>query len=478
MGFPLKLHTWDDVTQLVHVCQTVSDDFLNETTVRIATHFLAGKSHHASTAAEAESLGSSRRYVRTMRILSASLAHQLETHTWAAVQRAIVERASEPNTDVQLLLYIEFDAYDIVDLTLGVKGKQLPPPASDIANDVGAAVAPVATDEASGVLLPTSGDAKPEIGVQKVLQNEGYSVLVFRAQGRCHIVQGNRASILQVADRGTGETLLQQIQSRAPKTDPNQFARRLRLACADGAGSNGRAERHWRSTHPSWTQFGVHCHVHMLHAIHKRVFHLVDPDVSGMINLALCLRGGRQMANLREALKRTLQANIKFIAGPISAAGTKFKHFVLDTLLGSSLEAARNKTLLLRGCPGDWRNEDSFEYVLRAGETPDIALAMLETVLAPFLCRRAFWIYPRSRWVGADQSLLDIGLWLSIHNVLEWAFVDFLVTNHNFVLPKKYTMAAGAEVHLAFEDGMGKRYRPRSRCIRANRQARRPAKTT
>ena len=34
------------------------------------------------------------------------------------------------------------------------------------------------------------------------------------------------------------------------------------------------------------------------------------------------------------------------------------------------------------------------------------ALKMLEDLLVPFLCRRPFWFYPRSRWVGNRPKLV------------------------------------------------------------------------
>ena len=159
---------------------------------------------------------------------------------------------------------------------------------------------------------------------------------------------------------------------------------------------------------------GVHCHVHMLHSVHKRVFHLVDFQITGMLNAALCPRGGRQMSHLRAALARTIRSRICFVVGPKSQDALNFKHFALDELFDMGSETACLKILLLRCCPGDWRNEDGFEKILRPVETQERALKMLEDLLVPFPCRRPFWVYPRSRWVGADQSLLD--LWASIHN--------------------------------------------------------------
>ena len=86
----LSLRTLEDVLTLARVSHLVSDEYLHPEYVRCAEHFLRGKMHHVSTAAEAEALGMSRASVRRLRILAASLAHNLERFGWAAVERCVL----------------------------------------------------------------------------------------------------------------------------------------------------------------------------------------------------------------------------------------------------------------------------------------------------------------------------------------------------------------------------------------------------
>ena len=343
--------------------------------------------------------------VRRLRILAASLAHNLARFGWAAVEQVLVQRASAlviGQPAVELLCFIEFDSYDVVDLTLGVVGRPKKPmvlvarPVDDVAVDDQLLPIDAPADLAEPPL--SAMDRKPGVGVQKVLQNEGFSVMLVRMGNRCHVLQGNRASHLQVSDRTTGETLLEHVKNRMfAVSNARHFRRRVLLTCTDAASSNEKAKKYWHAQHPERSCFGVHCHVHMLHSVHKRVFHLVDFQITGMLNAALCPRGGRQMSHLRAALARTIRSRICFVVGPISQDALNFKHFALDELFGMGSETACLKILLLRCCPGDCWNEDGFKKILRPGETQERALKMLEDLLVPFSCRRSFWVYPRSR---------------------------------------------------------------------------------
>ena len=189
------MRTLEDVLTLARVSHLVLDEYLHPEYVRCAEHFLHGKIHHVSTAAEAEALGMKRASVSRVRILAASLAHNLERFGWAAVEQVLVQRASalvSGQPAVELFCLIEFDSYDAADLTLGVVGRPKKPmvpvarPVDDVAVDD--QLLPIDAP-ADLVELPLSAiDKKPEVGVQKVLQNEGFSVMLVRIGNRCHVL--------------------------------------------------------------------------------------------------------------------------------------------------------------------------------------------------------------------------------------------------------------------------------------------------
>ena len=379
------------------------------------------------------------------------------------MEKAIVSQAEElagSDDSLSLLLYLEFDSYDTVDLTIGTKGQ--PTEAANLAIGDRPPGDPLAVQQVPGdaqPCLPLLADIKKqEAGVQKVLQSDGYNVILMKRRGKYFVLQGNHASWLQVGDRSTGETLLKHIQERCFSNDDAaaKFDLRARLACIDGASANDRAERHLGKARPSWQHFSLHCQVHMLHGVHKKVYQMLSGDLTGIINIALCVRGGREMVHLRAALLRALSSRLCFVTGPLSEAAYAHKCFVMDLYYGPNAPSnIGHKMLLLRCAPGDWRNHERFEYILRPGESEDDARAVLRQYLVPFLCRRAFSLYAKSRWIGADQSFADIGIWASVHNLLECAFIEYLVTSHNFVLPKRYNRGRGVAPGglLAIEGG-------------------------
>ena len=449
-----KVH---DCREVAHISYRYETSELSKKDVKYGNYFIQDKAHHGTAAAEAKALACSRDTIRQKRVLTASLALQLERCSWMHIEKSIAQRAeaSEEDDKVELLLYLAFDSYDAVDLTL-VEGQ---PQKADVA---------ALPDEAPGVPADVVGAEMPadvgvqmpqkhkEVGVQKIVQSDGYIMLFVKHRGKHFVLQGNHASALQVADRCTGETLFKQINDRffGSHDVAEKFDLRCRLVAIDGAGSNDRAERHWLEQHPLWSSLVVHCHVHMLYAVHKKTFSLVDPDLTGLINIALCVRGGRQMVHLKAALARVLMAKLKFVRGHCSEAAMKHKHFVLDLYFGHDKWNVGHKILLLRCAPGNFMNHDAFEYILRPGESEEDAKQTLKKYLVPFLCRRAWRIYPRSRWIGADKSFADVGIWASIHYLLEHTFMDYLVVTHKFVLPKKLGRGVDPAGLLAIADGV------------------------
>ena len=70
-------------------------------------------------------------------------------------------------------------------------------------------------------------------------------MMLVRTGNRCHVLQGNRASHLQISDRATGETLLEHAKNKMfAVCNAKHFRRLVRLTCTNAASSNDRTDKH------------------------------------------------------------------------------------------------------------------------------------------------------------------------------------------------------------------------------------------
>jgi len=104
---------------------------------------------------------------------------------------------------------------------------------------------------------------------------------------------------------------------------------------------------------------------------------------------------------------------------------------VLDTFLPDNPESAVVRLILLKAAPGDWRKADRFDIFIPPGFTLDMVFEFLETFFINCVAGCAPYIFPRSRWTGADRTCKQVGILLSIHDILRPAFLDWHETWHS-----------------------------------------------
>ena len=76
---------------------------------------------------------------------------------------------------------------------------------------------------------------------------------------------------------------------------------------------------------------------------------------------------------------------------------------------------------------GDWRNQNRVEYIFQSpGLDDQLDLDTLGNMVAFGVARtltsRQFRTYPRSRWLGFDLTLVQLGLLEATHGILSHAF--------------------------------------------------------
>ena len=229
---------------------------------------------------------------------------------------------------------------------------------------------------------------------------------------------GSCATHLQVLGAATGEVMKEALDVNAVSAPAAEgFIRKVRFVTVDQAGSNAVAERRIMSSRPGWEHVQFPCCVHILAACHSKSFALAEELIQGMIHFSLSLRTGTLMSKFRRSLLTILDTadNYDFIPGDPPVEHTHYKEFMVKLFAGTGGQKAVRRDLLLRYPNGNWRRTDKIEVYLPQAQQKTQAEVHkdVKEALLMSLGSRAFRVYPRHRWLGADICMDQLGIILA-----------------------------------------------------------------
>ena len=292
-----------DLDGLVHVshysCRRPDDEF-GTRLLRVSGQILDDEVLIATTTGKAKELGICRRALPGLHIRLAAAALQLERRVWACLESKLV---ADPA--VECLFYLQVVSYDSADFKLTVSQHvKVPMDAASLALQ----------DE--GAPEPANEDSDLEViehsrGVKKILQSDQSVLMLLRVGGKLAILRGSCLTWLQVCDRNTAELYKKCLEEQSITTaSAGQFARKLRLACTDGAPSIAKTERHIQKARVEEGCDFMHttCRGHIISGINTRLFALCDDDISCLVTTALALAAAGQMSRLDSARIAAIKA--------------------------------------------------------------------------------------------------------------------------------------------------------------------------
>ena len=240
-------------------------------------------------------------------------------------------------------------------------------------------------------------------------------------------LSGQDLTALRVLNRGSGECQHHCLRESSPISRwANAFALKVRAATTDQAGANYAAEEGF-SAHrqqDGWCSLHLPCQLHIVARCFSKSFDLAHLDISGMVNLSLCLGVGGQMQAFRKALVQVIQERLVIVRGSPPPEAREFRSHMLDVFCSKGRNLAIRRFLLEHYATGDWRKVDTFEvYMAPVIEIDEaVVTANVCKAMALALTGSLFRTYPRHRWVGADQTLDQIGLAECVHGLASAAF--------------------------------------------------------
>lgn len=420
---PVDVAGGDFALAVLRRSQQVPDDELDAKCMEVCRRLVQDNSAISTLTKEAADLEIDRRELRTTRRLLAATALELEKQSWAFFEGRLAQSADAQ--ECELLFYIDYASYDIADFKLQVS-QSVPIPVD--AAEHGPAMLGQGPSEQFLVELE-----EKSTGVKKIVQTEASTMMLLRLRcGRLAIVRGNTLTWLSVSDRSTAECYKACVEEQRLGTSAaDRFILKLRLACTDGAGAIAKAERHIMHSRPGWLGLHFKCRVHALAGCHGKVYEtLLSADTSGLIAAAKSLEPAGLMSAFRQSVRKVLARKLRLVGHVrLDEDAQRFKQVVLAAFLGPSTQHLHLRATLVACAPGDWRDPDVFLYVAKQGQSRAEVLQLLYREFVPALFGCCPKVFPRHRWVGALDTLRQIGLPMNLNALFTDAFLDFMGTH-------------------------------------------------
>ena len=257
---------------------------------------------------------------------------------------------------------------------------------------------------------------RPTPTVTRILQTNATYGLVFRCRGRLSCIVGRSICHLQDLERCTADTVCEaQLRISATPLCARGFVDKLRVACADKAGCNAAAERGIAAARgPEWQNLCKACDLHIIQACYKWTYDLLEKNISGMIHCSLSLQLGSAMALWRRCLKEEILDTLHIKHGVPPDHCVRFRKHVLQLFLSHGRNMLTRRVLLSVLPNGDWSCDSTVEIYVGLGVFTcvdrDQLASLVSNGMAVALAWSRPWLYPRSRWVGAEMATDELGV--------------------------------------------------------------------
>ncbi|CAK9031890.1 unnamed protein product, partial [Durusdinium trenchii] len=231
------------------------------------------------------------------------------------------------------------------------------------------------------------------------------------------VLAGNTAELM-------AEALLVSGAMRLDALANSKFQRVLSIVTTDDLSANTAAERllseREKELYPG-VDFGklhLPCEVHKCHGIAKSMFQLLPDFTSGLIKAALALRSGH-MRQLRLIVKDLIRDKLRIYRATPSFTGSDssaFRDHMMKVFFSTCTSAEKASVVSLFN--GDWSDPEIQHVCLGCCSSREHTIHKMETLALPVFLWRGPRVFPRHKWVGADDSLDWFGRLLALHSLL------------------------------------------------------------
>ena len=243
---------------------------------------------------------------------------------------------------------------------------------------------------------------------------------------QCVGFQGSTLCWNQLLEKTTSQNILAALMETSTTSSfASEFGLKCRISTTDLAGGNIGAEKLYKSLRGAeWSHIHLACNVHIVARMHSKALSFWEADISGALNLSLCLSAGAAMTKFRAALADIVSERLTITRHKPSLEAEKHKAFLLKLFGSTGTKKAERHFLLSSVITGDWRLRDVLQVYIPPGlpvDLPAVQKNVLEAATNA-ISRSNFHVFPRHRWLGADRALDEIGLCEGVFGLCSAAF--------------------------------------------------------
>ena len=407
-----------------HRVQSDTDD-----AYRAASYFLETKKHLSNNTGESAHHGIDRNVWRELRLVSASLTFLYERAMWRNLEERLANPSSEEGNGVRRLVYVEFAAYDGVDVKVTLKKifRRL-----CAATPSGAGPSAASGERHDNMLALQKFNrrvSQTSSGMSKLLQSEfGVGLGLQLADNRRINIKAVFLPLLLGMDHVNHKTLRASNLRLSPRTSNSDvFERKIRVASGDDATYNKLCEKSIMVDREGWSSWTIPCETHFLSSSHRRCSMLAYFDECGMMNNALCQQSfGMILKILKAAADVFAKMTVLHDDVTIDDEGIEFKQCCLDAFLEVGGDQMCKRVALTYIFPGDWRDQHEIQWKRLGGESREQVIELQIQYVVPLIFGHPPHEWPRQRFTGFEIALQDNGLPCCIHNIGMHTFLQFL----------------------------------------------------
>ena len=277
----------------------------------------------------------------------------------------------------------------------------------------------------------------------KILQCQQVCAMLLKIGNSYVRIHGDVACPLQVMEKNNSLVLGECLSRLSVATSSsNSFALQTRMVSRDQAGYNKKAERgliHERQT-GQWLPLDFDCEIHgTSRAFTKTYDELLQADITGLLNVALCLRSGSNMVLFRRCLFEECLSKVKIMYGAVPKEAHEYRAAFMKVFLTTGSNLLLNRLLLCKLPNGLWSKKSVIEVFLPHDVGDGVSAGKMASVITSSLCYVLTGskphLFARHRWTGCDVAVEELGRLEGIHSLLSSTWARFMAAHSTPSLP-------------------------------------------
>eukprot|EP00930_Biecheleria_cincta_P095370 TRINITY_DN87333_c0_g1_i1.p1 TRINITY_DN87333_c0_g1~~TRINITY_DN87333_c0_g1_i1.p1 ORF type:complete len:1612 (-),score=257.34 TRINITY_DN87333_c0_g1_i1:89-4207(-) len=335
-----------------------------------------------------------------------------------------------------LVHYLEFAQYDETPLPAKVTGASSAEAVLVGSHRLSSPTLALQNNESAGVVCRVDAtkslSVKVAHGPAKIIQTRQEVAMILRLGSKLATVFYRSVTPLGIVETTSANCLKRHQLSVSQATRASAaFVDRTRAATTDAHPSNTLAEKCIAVERGGSDSNSLHvlCQIHATAGIYGKTFAALDPQITGLIRVALSLRNGSAMSRFRACLRDEVASRLRILEGHPSEEAVQYKRDLLMLFVAHGAAVTTRRALLVL-CPnGDWRSKYIEYYIQRGGARRLTEReAIVEHVTAGLMVALASAqpaLYNRSKWTGADLAVDDLGVFEGVHRLLSTTYARF-----------------------------------------------------